>query len=415
MFGIKKQVFYWTLYDLANSLIIGNLTLYFSQWLIIDNGFADIWYGSAIAISTLLLIITAPILGTRSDKNGKKIGYLIPLSIVMATGTLLLGINGLSGIPTLPKIVIALMLFVVLQYTYQLSLVFYDTLLANLAPPKDYGKISGLGEGMGSLGHVIGLFITYPFVNGTITLFGIPGRIQAFIPAAIGFILLALPMLLTLKDKPVKNDAVRSSSYRDIIGSFKDLLKNKNILWFLVAFYFISDVILTISTFFPIYFEEVLNFSDFQKISATILILVFIMLGSVTLGKISDKMGFKKMTSLTTLILLSLFFIFPLIKNQMAVWVLLPIAGFFWGGFYSAARALLTKLSPEGKRAEFFSLYAIFRRSASIFGPLIWSFTVLIFSDLGPDKYRVSIYPLIVVMFIGFIFLSKVDADGSKN
>ena len=117
------------------------------------------------------------------------------------------------------------------------------------------------------------------------------------------------------------------------------------------------------------------------------------------------------MTLTTTVVLLTLFFIFPFIRNADLVWFFLPIAGLFWGGFYSSARAFLTKLSPEDKRGEFFSLFAIFRRSASIIGPLIWSGTVAAFSHLGPDKYRVSVYPLIFFMLIGFIFLSKVKEE----
>lgn len=407
---ISKSIFFWGLYDFANSLIVSNITLYFSQWLIVENGMPPFWFGISIAVSTLLLLFTAPVLGSSSDRSGKRMGFIKPLTFAVGTSTILIGLLGSTLDKNLATLLILLGLFVVFQFTYQLSLVFYDTLLANITKPKDYGRISGFGEGMGSLGHIAGLFFTYPFINGSITILGEPGRIQAFIPAALGFLLLSSPMLIYFKDGILVKDN-RKESLWDTLDSFKDLLKNKNILCFLIAFYFISDVILTIQTLFPIYFEVVLGFSDYQKILASILILAFIIFGAVTLGGLSDRVGFRIMTLTTTLVLLTLFFIFPFIRNANLVWFFLPVAGLFWGGFYSSARAFLTKLSPPGKRGEFFSLFAIFRRSASIVGPLIWSGTVAAFSYLGPDKYRVAIYPLIFFMSVGFIFLIRVKEE----
>ena len=40
----KKNVFLWALYDFANSLVSIVFFLYFAQWLVIDQGVADIWF-----------------------------------------------------------------------------------------------------------------------------------------------------------------------------------------------------------------------------------------------------------------------------------------------------------------------------------------------------------------------------------
>ncbi|MFI5240944.1 MAG: MFS transporter, partial [Microgenomates group bacterium] len=88
---MNKKIFYWGLYDFANSLISGSFTLYFSQWLIIDNKLEDIWYSSAIAVSTLILIITAPLFGSYSDRTQRRMRLINPLTIIMAIGTLLVG------------------------------------------------------------------------------------------------------------------------------------------------------------------------------------------------------------------------------------------------------------------------------------------------------------------------------------
>ncbi len=280
MFSINRKIFFWSLYDFANSIIIANLTLYLSQWVVVDNDFQDIWYASSLIISTLLLILTAPFFGSYSDRTQKRMRLIIPLTLVIGITTILLGVVGASSLSPFPKVLIVLSLSIIIQYAYQLSLVFYDTLLPLLTTRQNYGKISGFGDGMGNLGFLLGLFVTYPFINGKITLFGESGRIQAFVPSGILFLLLAIPMLISLRDSPNLNKSKEVFNYSQMLSGLKELLRNKSILWFLVAFYFISDAVLTIQSFFPIYFQQALNFTDFQKLIAISLVLIFIVIGS---------------------------------------------------------------------------------------------------------------------------------------
>ncbi|MBI3342696.1 hypothetical protein HY032_00885 [Candidatus Gottesmanbacteria bacterium] len=165
---MNRKIFSWGLYDFANSIIIANLTLYFSQWIVIDNQIDDFWYGLTLSLSTVFLIITAPFFGALSDRTQKRMRYIIPISIGMTVGTVLLGIIGASSLSVLTRIVITLVLALLIQYLFQLSLVFYDTLLPSLTSRIHFGKISGFGEGMGNLGFLVGIFLTLPLVNGKI-------------------------------------------------------------------------------------------------------------------------------------------------------------------------------------------------------------------------------------------------------
>ena len=53
---MKKRVFYWGLYDFANSITTASLVMYFSQWVIIENGFHDSWYGITFSLATLFVM-----------------------------------------------------------------------------------------------------------------------------------------------------------------------------------------------------------------------------------------------------------------------------------------------------------------------------------------------------------------------
>lgn len=404
---MDKKIFSWGLYDFANSVIIANLTLYFSQWVIVDNGFEDIWYGGTLALSTILLIATAPFFGTYSDRVQKRMGFIIPLTLIMGAATILLGVFGAANLPVFTKVMLGLFLFLIIQYTYQLSLVFYDALLPQLTTRSKFGRISGFGEALGNLGFLAGLFLTFPLISGEITLFGEAGRIQAFLPSGILFFLLAFPMLLFVKDRKLEK-RVPSYSLRETLQNLRGLLKNKNMLWFLIAFHFISDAILTIQTFFPIYFDQVLNFPDSLKIAATTLVVVFMVIGAGLMGRVSDKIGYQKSLVLSVAGLIILFATFPLITTSALVWAQLAIIGIFWGAFYAISRALLAKLAPQERRTEFFSLFTIFRRFASVVGPIVWGVSVFLLASYGTDKYRISIYPLILLMLFGLLLLRKV-------
>jgi hypothetical protein len=52
----KKNVFLWTLYDFANSLVSIVFFLYFAQWIVIDKGIEDIYFNLAFTVSAIFLL-----------------------------------------------------------------------------------------------------------------------------------------------------------------------------------------------------------------------------------------------------------------------------------------------------------------------------------------------------------------------
>src|SRR4030066_1080113 len=109
---MNRKIFFWGLYDFANSVIIANLTLYLSQWVIVDKGFQDIWYAISPVLSTVLLILTAPFLGSYSDRTRKRMHIIVPLTILIGISTISLGIIGASSMPKVSRVIIVLILSV---------------------------------------------------------------------------------------------------------------------------------------------------------------------------------------------------------------------------------------------------------------------------------------------------------------
>src|SRR3990167_11296816 len=191
----RQNVFLWSLYDFANSLVSIVFFLYFAQWIVVDKGMADIYFNLTFTISALLLLFTAPITGFLLDKYFRRITGLRYTTIITSLlyGTCaLLAVSGM-GVP-------ALIFFTLGLYMYLLTFTFYTPLINDISAPEKRGRISGLGIAANYLGQFAGLLLVLPFSNGSLSLFSSSARAETLLPAVIAFTLLALPMLLWFKE-----------------------------------------------------------------------------------------------------------------------------------------------------------------------------------------------------------------------
>ena len=91
-------------------------------------------------------------------------------------------------------------------------------MLRAIAPPTQWGRVSGVGQAGNWLGQMTGILVTLPFASGAVYLFGAAGRAQTFLPAVTLFILLSLPMLLFLRLPKREHDGpyvTLAAEYRD--------------------------------------------------------------------------------------------------------------------------------------------------------------------------------------------------------
>ena len=148
-------IFAWGLYDLANQFFAVNVvSLYFVRWLTLEKGAAEILYSFSFGVSTFLVAVCAPILGSLSDITGRRKPFLIYLTLLSVVFTVLLG---------LPKsIFFALLFFVIANFGCQLAVVFYNALMVNVAPEGKIGLVSGLGRMLGYSGAILALFLVKP-------------------------------------------------------------------------------------------------------------------------------------------------------------------------------------------------------------------------------------------------------------
>lgn len=393
--------------------------LFLAQWVVLDNKFDDIWYGATFTLATIVLLITSPFLGAWSDGVGRRMPFLKWTTYIQAIVGLLLGLVAVSGIATIPKVIIVLVLFFFLQYFYQISLIFYNALLDVLSTSSDRGRVSGITETADNIGWLIAPALLLPFSLGIITIFGSPGRAQVFLPAVIIFIITGLPMIIWFKEPKSKIISPKidfKGVYKDTIDGFRLLIrKEKNVTRFLVSFMFVSDALLTASLYFAIYLDRVFKISDTQKYLSLALLEITVILSAYVAGKIADKYGNKKVLLLSCVILTLVYGLISVTSSLMFIYVLSALVGLGYGGFYTVSRAMLITISPPSKLGEYFGFYSTFQKFASIIGPLTWGAITLSLKNYGVISYRIGIFALSVLMFIGTLLLIKVKEKRAEG
>nr|WP_253182581.1 MFS transporter [Jiangella alba] len=128
--------------------------------------------------------------------------------------------------------------------------------------------------------------------------------------------------------------------------------------------------------------------------------------GALALGRLADRFGAKNvvMSSLVlwTVVVGGAFFL-PV--EQVVPFLILAVAiGFVLGGSQALSRSLFSLLVPNGKEAEYFSLYQAAERGTSWFGTLAFG---LAFQLTG--SYRWSVLVLVTFFIAGLALLSRVD------
>ncbi len=391
----KKNLFYWSLYDFANSFVFINFLLYFSQWLVIEGGLSDFWYNALFAISSVLLFLSAPTLASFTDQHGGR-NYFLRFATL---GTILgYGLTTLLAYMDQSIFLIALF-FLIGQYFYQLSFCFHNPLLDDVADESHRARASGVGQFANSIGQVMGLVLAIPLSQT---------RLEPLLPSVVVFAILSLPMLLLFKEQKTKQVALTLRRLRNDSGEF---LK-KLVVFFsaslavpmLTAFFFFNDALITVSNNYSIYLERVFGVPDTTKNIILMIIIFASAIGALAFGKIADKIGSFKSLKYILISWIVLLPLLGLIKSFTLVVVCSAILGLFMGGIWTVTRAYLSQVLKKEELGYGFSFYTLFERFATFLGPLSWG-GILAFTGTSAGDYRLAMISMTLYVVIGYFVL----------
>ena len=404
---MKKNIFLWTLYDFANSIIMIAFLFYFSQWLTVDSAKPDWWFNVTLIVSSALYLVTAPFLAHRLDINHKKLFGLRIMSLILVIFYVLTALVMLLA-PT--HALLATVFFTLSMYTYLLSFIYYTPMLNDLTNDTNRGWVSGLGQAMNYFGQVFGLIVSLPFASGAIYLFGSHGRPQTLLPAIILFIICALPLLIWYKE-PIREKKNYGKSFSEIFVILKKVVSIRNLTLVFIAYFLFSDALLTFSNNFPIFLEKVFGVSDAVKSYLAGGILTFSVIGSIIFGKISDKWGTRKTLLLLLICWVILFPLLAFTTSFTIATIICVFAGLFFGPVWAVSRAMVAENTPRDIEASSFGLYILAERFATFIGPIIWSIVLATTASQGATSYSYAIVSMGILVLISVFVIRKIKPD----
>ena len=398
----KKQIISWSLYDFANqpytTLIITFIySAFFVNYIAGDEQQGTFLWANAISITAITVAFISPILGAFADNTGYRKSFLVFFTLICCLFTSLL------YFPDKGDIFLALTFVVISNISFEMGTVFCNSYLNDLSSKKNIGKISGNAWGLGFVGGLLALLVSFLLfdVNNSSEV----KQVNLFVAA--WFLIFSLPTFFFLKDSKRQkiNKENILSSFNSILQTFKEISKYKIIVRFLIARLFYNDGLITIFALGGIYAIGTLNFTMQEVLILGIVLNVFAALGSFVFGLIEDRIGVRKVINLSLVILvISTFLAF------ISPWTMYPKI-FFWtsgvllgtmvGPNQSCSRSYMAQIIPEDKKNEFFGFYAFTGKATSFLGPLMFGFLTKIYSQ------QIGLLSVLVFFIIGLIIFNK--------
>ncbi|HEX9710416.1 MAG TPA: MFS transporter, partial [Candidatus Thermoplasmatota archaeon] len=239
----RKVVWGWALYDFANSayttLIVTFIyAVFFTQRIAPDAIVGTALWANAVTATAIVVALTSPFLGALADRGGYRRRFLVASTALTIVGVSLLSLPGPGDVA------LALGLFVLSNVAFELSGVFYNSYLPDVAPPEKIGRVSGYGWALGYLGGLLAMAVALVgFIRPEEPWFGVPTEgflnVRATtVLVGVWFALFSLPMFLWVKDERVRRVAdgepVLRGTARQLAGTFREVRRYRQIFRLLV-------------------------------------------------------------------------------------------------------------------------------------------------------------------------------------
>ena len=407
-----KKIFNFALYDFANSafttiVITFIFATYFAKQIAPNPILGQSYWGWAIGATGVLVAIIGPILGSFADKKNYTEFFIKLFTIMCITLTALLWFSK----PSEKYLLFTLIIVASANFFYELSLIFYNSILKRISNSNNLGKSSGFSFAFGYIGGILILIICIKiFIDNDALPFGLSKENSENIRAtsivvAIWYLIFSIPFLMSLKKKINHNIEVPSNNIKKI----KDLIWDKglnNLGKFLIARMLYADGLNAIIVMGGIFAVGVFKLEIEDLLVLSILMNITAFIGAIIGGYANDRFTSKSVIIFSLLGLIFSSTIILFIKTQLLFLIFAAINGFFIGPIQSASRVFITKSIDQNNQASGFGLFALSGKLTSFIGPLLVS-TITYISN----SQRIGFSSAIILLLIGLFILLKVKKN----
>ena len=401
----------WVLYDVGNSaftMMVSTIFPIYFNFLAGNAGISDVdylaYWGYATSICTLLVAILGPTLGAIADtKNFKKTIFCIAMGV---------GVFGCILLGFLSSWIWFLGVFVLAKTGYSASLVFYDAMLTDVTEPERMDTVSSHGYAWGYIGSCIPFIACLGIVLGAGSL-GIgmqTSMILAFIITALWWLFSSVPLLRSYQQKYFSEagEHVVRDSFRRLGRTFAELAKKKHIFVFLLAFFFYIDGVYTVIDMATAY-GQALGLDSTGLLLALLVTQIVAFPAVLIFSRIVKKVSPEKIITVCIAAYFCIAVYAYWLDSQLDFWILAVLVGMFQGTIQALSRSYFGKIIPAEKSGEYFGIYDICGKGASVLGTALVSFL-----SQATGSINIGVSALSVMFLIGLVlfqFSARLNRD----
>jgi len=406
-----REVWAWSMYDFANSAYTTVVvTAVFGAYFVSVVGENKIWatfaWTAALSLSYLAILITGPLVGAWADAHAAKKQLLLfsTLGCVVFTGLLFFAGPG--------AVTLSLLLIVLSNYFFGTGENLIAAFLPELADSRAMGRVSGWGWSFGYLGGLAALGICLFYITSSQS----AGKSATeFVPVtmlitAAFFALAATPTFLFLKERALPQRDVMSP-WKRIRQTLQHANQYRDLRRFLVCILFYQAGITAVVSLAAIYAEQAMKFSTQETIVLILVVNITAALGAFGFGYLQDAIGHVRAVALTLVGWIVMIALAGFSEEKTTFWIAANLAGLCMGSSQAAGRAIVGYLAPPARLGEFFGLWGLAVKAASIFGPLTYGAVTWMFGG----NHRLGIFATGIYFVIGLFLLKTIDVERGRR
>jgi MFS transporter, UMF1 family len=411
----RREIFAWAMYDFANSgYTTVVLTAVFNAYFVgvvaasgaSGKGVATLLWTVAMAITNLLVLLSAPVLGAIADHGAHKKRFLAATTIGCVVFTALLGFVGRGDV------VLGMALVIVATFMFSSGEDFIAAFLPEISNPMNIGRISGYGWSLGYVGGLLVLgmclvYIQWAQAHGDQAVRYVPVTMWI---TAVMFALAAAPTFLWLRERAVAQPLGAGENYwrvgfERVWHTFRHARHYRDLFRFLITLAVYYCGINAVVVLAAIYAQEAMGFTMQENIFLILVVNITAAIGAFGFGMIQDYLGSVRTLTITLVIWIAALVLAYFIHTRGGFWVVANMVGIALGASQSAGRALVGQFSPPERAAEFFGLWGLAGKLAAVIGPLTYGLVTFVSSG----NHRLALLATTAFFIVGLLLLTTVD------
>ena len=393
----------WIVYDVGNSAFVllstAVIPIYAKSLMPADGNIVSAW-GYAQTIASLVIALLMPLLGSIADVQGMKIKFFLGF---FGTGVVMCCAMALP-LTWLPFLII----YVLATIGLNGSLTFYDSMLIDTTSNDRMDKVSSHGYGWGYVGSTIPFIVCIALIFGGPALFGWSTTActrASFVITAVWWVAFTIPLLTSYRQEHYRatrehtREAVRGT-FTELAGTLGKLVQNKSLWMFMVAFFFYIDAVNTVISMSTSYGTQ-LGIDSTQLVVALLVTQFVAFPCAIIYGRLAGRFGCKPMIMVAVVAYMGIvFFATFFLKEALEFWILAILVGMFQGGIQALSRSYYGKIIPKEHANEYYGLYDIFGKTASILGTFLVATTTTLTGNASLGVLSIAILLVVALVFL---------------